>query len=124
MLPWGDSTLVRNAVKIAEQAQVSTIIVVTGNQAEQVSEQVAGTSARVVLNPTWASGRASSVRAGIEALEGRGAAAIFINADQPFLTPAVIDTVLERYMTTCAPIVVPTYEGEMGSPVFFAREFV
>src|SRR4029077_16056278 len=75
-LPWGDSTLVRHTVETAQRAQLSEIIVVTGNRADEVRGQVAGTRARVVINPDWASGRASSVRVGVNAVSERSAAAL------------------------------------------------
>lgn len=61
------------------------------------------------------------MRAGIRALDDKMAAALFINADQPFLTPQVIDTILDAFFETGAPIVVPVYAGKTGSPVLFAR---
>jgi molybdenum cofactor cytidylyltransferase len=121
LLPWADTTLVRNAVNIAEQAHLADLVVVTGNQAEQVEKQVKGSSARVIHNPAWAAGRASSVRAAVRALGPEIAAAIFINADQPFLTSQVLGTIVDRFAAEQAPIVVPTYDGKMGSPVLFAR---
>lgn len=141
LLPWGDATLVRHAVEIARASQVSEIIVVTGNRADEVERELeelrqaseikkgairdarsAVRALRVVFNPEWATGRASSVRAGIRALDEKSTAAIFINADQPFLTAQVIDQLLERYSATLAPIVAPTFDGQLGSPVLFARE--
>jgi molybdenum cofactor cytidylyltransferase len=121
LLRWGEGTLVQNAVQIAARAGVSEIIVVTGNRADAVTNALEGMPARIVRNPDWASGRASSVRAGIQALSAKTAAAVFINADQPFLTPQVIDALLARYAATRAPIVAPTFEGQTGSPVLFAR---
>lgn len=122
LLPWGDSTLVANAVRVAEESHVSEIVVVTGNRAIEVQAQLAGKRVRVVENPDWQTGRASSVGVGITAVAENTSGAIFINADQPFLTPKVIDTILNTFFETRAPIVVPTYEGKTSSPVLFARE--
>lgn len=122
LLPWGDGTLVQNAVRVAQRARVSQVIVVTGSRADDVTGALQGANARIVFNPEWASGRASSVRTGILALPGNIAAAFFINADQPFLTFGLLDQIAARYASTLAPIVVPTFEGQSGSPVLFARE--
>lgn len=122
LLRWGDTTVVGNAVRVVAQARVNEMIVVTGNHADQVRAEISGTNARVVYNSDWASGRASSVRVGIGGVHANSSAAIFINADQPFLTARVIDTILEKFFETRAPIVVPTYDGKTGSPVLFARE--
>ena len=121
LLAWGDGTLVQNAVRVAERARADEIIVVTGNRADEVARVLHNTSAHIVHNPDWASGRASSVRAGIAALRADSTAAIFINADQPFLTTALLDQIRARYASTRAPIVVPVFDGQAGSPVLFAR---
>lgn len=121
LLPWGDRTLAQNAIALTARAQVADIVVVTGNRADEVTRALGDTPARVVFNPDWASGRASSVRAGIAALRANCAAAIFINADQPFLTADLIDQIIARYASTRAPIVAPTFDGQIGSPVLFAR---
>jgi molybdenum cofactor cytidylyltransferase len=122
LLPWGDETLVQNAVRVAQRARVAEIIVVTGNRADDVTRALGETNARLVFNPEWASGRASSVRAGILALRENTAAAIFINADQPFLTAVMLDEIIARYASARAPVIVPTFDGQPGSPVLFARE--
>lgn len=123
LLPWGDTTFVGNAVRVARQSRVSEIVVVTGNRAPEVTMELqAATDVRIVHNPDWATGRASSVRVGIRALAQNVAGAIFINADQPFLTAQVIDAILARFAETRAPVIVPTYQGAAGSPVLFARE--
>jgi molybdenum cofactor cytidylyltransferase len=124
LLPWGDSTLVRHTVEVVRRAQVAEIVVVVGRQAEEVRRELREMEGiRIVENPRWSEGRASSVRAGIEAVRANSAAAIFVNADQPFLTTQVIDAILQRYFQTLAPVVVPVYEGQTGSPVLFARRF-
>ncbi len=122
LLPWGDTTFVGNAVQVAQQSQAAQVVVVTGSRADEVERELRNTGVKLVHNPAWESGRASSVRAGISAIDSKSAAAIFINADQPFLTAQVIDALLERYFETRVPIVMPTFHGEPGSPVLFARE--
>ena len=108
---------------IAQRADVSDIVVVTGNRREQVQDELHSIEhIRIAHNPAWVSGRASSVRTGIQALHEKTAAAIFINADQPFLTSQVINTIIETFHHTNAPIVVPTYDGKTGSPVLVSRE--
>ena len=121
LLPWAGTTLVRHTVLVAQHAEVSEVLVVVGQRAAEVRAQVEGTGARVIENQAWAEGRSTSVRAGLQALGPEIAAAIFVNADQPFLTPAVVDALLQRYFHTLAPIVVPRYEGQAGSPVLFDR---
>lgn len=123
LLPWGNSTLVRHTVEVVQRAQLAQIIVVTGNRAEQVAGALDGTDVEIVFNPDWPSGRASSVRAGLRAVSPKSAAALFINADQPFLTVELIDRIVSKFASSLAPIVVPLYKGKRGSPVLFARKY-
>ena len=101
---------------------MTDVIVVVGEQAAQVKKELEPLDGiRIVENADWRKGRSTSVRAGIAAVGENFAAAIFINADQPFLTPQLIDAIILRHAQTLAPIVAPTYDGKTGSPVLFAR---
>ncbi|MGB8643793.1 MAG: selenium cofactor biosynthesis protein YqeC [Anaerolineae bacterium] len=122
LLPWGDSTLVRHTVEMARRAEVAETVVVVGRRGDEVRRQVEGRGARVVENAAWAEGRSTSVRAGLDALAPEMEAALFVNADQPFLTSEVIDMILQHYFQTQAPIVAPVYDGQTGSPVLFDRK--
>lgn len=126
LLPWGDSTLVRHTVDVVSRSQVSEICVVVGNQAENVIKDLGSESPstvrRIVDNPDWEQGRSTSVRAGLMDIRPEIAAALFVNADQPFLTANAVDTILDRYFQTLSPIVIPVYEGTDGSPALFGRE--
>lgn len=122
LLPWGRSTLVGHTLDVVRQSQVSEVVLVVGRDAEAVVGETRGTSVKIVHNPDWQEGRSTSVKAGTLAVRPRAAAAIFVNADQPFLTGQVIDKVLQRYFQTLAPIVVPVYGGRAGSPVLFASD--
>jgi molybdenum cofactor cytidylyltransferase len=76
---------------------------------------------KIIINPGWQEGHASSIRAALDALPSQIDAAIFINADQPLLTSTVINKIIQRYRTTDASIIVPTYAGKRSNPVLFRR---
>jgi molybdenum cofactor cytidylyltransferase len=42
-------------------------------------------------------------------------------ADQPALTPELLNTLAKRYRATGAAIVLPVYQGRRGNPVLFDR---
>jgi molybdenum cofactor cytidylyltransferase len=127
LLPWGDTTLVGRAVRVALAAKgVTQVIVVVGCQAERV-----GAAAReaaegrgpieVVVNPAWRDGQSTSVRIGLSAVHVRTGAAIFLLADQPEVPAYVLELLIEQHRRTHPPIVVPTYQGRRGNPVLFDR---
>src|SRR5699024_9302798 len=59
------------------------VLVVVGAQAEQVSAVVTGAGAEVVVNADWASGLASSFRAGVAALPEDAGRVVVLLVDQP-----------------------------------------
>jgi molybdenum cofactor cytidylyltransferase len=48
-------------------------------------------------------------------------AALFPLADQPGVTSAVIDALIERHRSTLAPVIWPEHGGRRGNPVLFDR---
>lgn len=121
LLTWHGRTLVENAISIATQSSANETIVVLGSRAEQIRPLLRGLPVRVVLNPDWEEGHSTSVRAGLKAMGPQYDAAIFINADQPRLTPDIVNSIIQRYRETDASIVAPLYDGKRGSPVLFRR---
>lgn len=121
LLPWRGKTLLEHAIALAQQSRADETLVVLGAHAETLRPCVDKTGARSIVNADWASGQASSIRAGVNALAPDIDAAIFVNADQPFLTAAVIDALIARYRATRAPIIASMFAGRRGNPVLFAR---
>jgi molybdenum cofactor cytidylyltransferase len=121
LLPWMDTTLVGHSARIALEAGLDPVIVVTGFEAERVEKALAGLPAKLVFNPDFAAGQSSSLRKGIEALPPRTGAALMLLADQPFVTSGMIQTIVRAHRCTFAPICVPVFEERRGNPVLFDR---
>ena len=121
LLSWRGKTLIENAAELATQSHAHATIVVLGAHADVIRPLLEKTRARLVFNPQWEGGHSTSIRAGLNALAPEIAAAVFINADQPFLTRAVIDALIQRYRETDAPIIASIFAGKRGSPVLFDR---
>src|SRR5262249_55883373 len=115
-------TLVRRAVGRASNAGVDPLIVVLGHEAERVQQALEGIRYRSVLNPEYARGVNSSLRAGIRALsETEARAAVVVLADMPFVTTAMITTLVEKYRRGEAPLVISDYDGVNAPPVLYDR---
>ena len=75
LLPWRGSTMLGWVVNQAGRSTgLDEVVVVLGRAADQVREQVDFGAARVVENPVFTEGCASSYRAGIAALDSQSAA--------------------------------------------------
>lgn len=111
--------LARRTVQAYVDAGLDEVIVVTGYQAVQMEEALAGLPLRLVHNPRFPEGQSSSLRAGVEALTTSTAAAIIGVADQPYLPTSVIDEMVLLYRTSSCILIVPRYAGQRGNPVLF-----
>jgi molybdenum cofactor cytidylyltransferase len=134
LLPWGDGgTLLTHALDVALASRVRPVLVVLGCRAEDCRAVLGdpltspGQSSpyhavTVVVNPDWAEGQSTSVRAGLAALPENVGAVVFHLADLPDVTPAVIEALIARHEVTLAPVVWPEYEGQRGNPVLLDRD--
>jgi molybdenum cofactor cytidylyltransferase len=115
-------TLVRRVVGRASKAGFDPLIVVLGHEADRVQRALEGLSYRPVFNPEYARGVNSSLRAGIQAVsETQARAAVVVLADMPFVTTAMIETLIEKYRRSEAPLVISDYNGVNAPPMLYDR---
>ena len=113
-------TLVRRAVDTALGAEGGPVVVVLGAHETAIRAELAGLPVRLVLNPAWSEGMASSIRTGIEAVQG-AAAVVFMLCDQPLLTSSNLQALVLRHRETGSRIVASEYGGGLGVPALFDR---
>lgn len=136
LLTWQGEPFIRKVVQSAGQAGLWPIVVVTGAHAEGVEKALEGLPVQIARNEAWRSGQSTSIRLGVETLASRGGptfrlpisekrevgAAIFLLADQPQVSPTVLQALRERHAETLAPIVAPLVRGQRANPVLFDRQ--
>jgi molybdenum cofactor cytidylyltransferase len=116
VLPWDGVTLIEWQMAQMLAAGVDDVIAVLGHEARQIDEIVRRTPARVVINERYREGRASSVRAGAEAIADDTDAVIILSVDQP--RPAWISRrVIDAWRQTAAILVIPAFNGRRGHPI-------
>jgi molybdenum cofactor cytidylyltransferase len=122
LLPYAGTTLLGWVVSQAQQALgLDEVVVVLGRSADEIRARVDFGDAKVVENPVFTEGCASSYRAGITAIDSRSEAIMIILGDQPGITPEIIDTLAGEWRESNAPIALCSYEGRKGHPMIFAR---
>ncbi len=100
------------------------VIVVTGNAAAEVAQALAGRDVVLAHNPDYATGLASSIRTGIDALSEGTDAALIVLGDMPLVRPEVLDRLIEAFDGEAGrEIVVPAHRGARGNPVLFGARF-
>jgi molybdenum cofactor cytidylyltransferase len=119
LLPWKGQPLVRHVVQVAAQADLSPLIVVTGESNAEVQAALDGLDVSLIHNPTWQAGQSTSVRAGLQAIPRHVGAAAFLLCDQPGVTANLLRALVETHSHSLAPIVAPLADGQRGNPLLF-----
>ena len=117
--------LLLRVVSAALTAPVWPVIVVLGANAEQIRPTLARLPVLAVENEAWAEGMASSVRAGINALQQFSRAmdaVIMALCDQPAFSASVVERLIATQRGTGRSIVASRYSGRQGAPALFLRE--
>jgi len=121
LLPYQGATLLEWVVGQAQKAEaIDEVIVVLGRAAEEVRRRVDFGGAKVVDNPVFGDGCASSYRAGIGAIDPRSDAIMILLGDQPGVGPEIIARVAEVFRQGSHQIVLAGYQGRKGHPMLFA----
>ncbi len=121
ILPWAGTNLVAHCTRVAIDAGLDPVIAVIGYDADSVAKALADLPVQMVFNPEFAEGQSTSLRRGVEALPSRTGAALFLLADQPFVTKAMLKMILWAHRRTLAPACVPVFNGRRGNPILFDR---
>lgn len=122
LLPLDARPLVCRVVDAAVASAAAPVVVVVGYEAERVRAAVAERPVTVVTNDRYAEGMSTSLKTGIAALDDGVPAALFLLGDQPFVTAALLDRLIERYVETRSPIVRPEVDGRPATPVLMSAE--
>jgi 4-nitrophenyl phosphatase len=121
LLEWDGRPLVAHVADTAWATGLNPLVVVLGAAAERVAPALEGRPLQVLRNYRWEEGVSTSLNVGLAALPPSVEAAIFLQVDQPLITPRFLRALVTRWRESGADIVVPAWEGQRGSPVLFAR---
>jgi molybdenum cofactor cytidylyltransferase len=115
-------TLVRRAVDAARDSRCESVTVVVGAERDRVAAELAGSGASVVENAAWREGLSSSIAAGVRAAASRSPDAFLILvADQPHVSGAVLDRLLDLYDGSPGGKAACRYAGSAGVPAVFGH---
>lgn len=120
LLPLGGRSVIWWSARHALDAGLTDVLVVIGSEAEAVRDALGSLPVGIVENPAFATGQASSLRAGIAALPVGTGAAVMLLGDQPGVEPAAIEAVVARWRETGAPAAMAEYRDRHSHPVLLA----
>lgn len=121
LLRLGGRTLLAHVLAAAEASRCETVLVVAGPNAAEVRREAEPFGARVVENPRYAEGMATSLAAGIAALPPACEGAVILLGDQPRVGAAAIDRLIAAHRETGKAMVLSRYGDVVGAPALFSR---
>lgn len=121
----GNETLLKRAIRLSNEAGASPVLAVLGANFDIISASVPFNDAVRVFNRHWEQGIASSIHAGLHALDEHAhsaAAVLLLSCDQPRLTAAHLLAIMNASAAQPVPsIAASKYAGVLGVPAVFPR---
>jgi molybdenum cofactor cytidylyltransferase len=117
LAPLNGRPLLQHVIDAANASCLEDIVLVVGADAEDLLAHVEVGRTRGIRNPHPALGLASSLQAGLRALDGRLHAALILLGDMPGVTANLIGDLVARGKETRATAVVSVWRGQRSPPV-------
>ncbi len=119
ILPIENQPMVWRVANAACNSRLDSVTLVTGAECEAIAAATQGLPLTLIHNENWASGQATSLIAGIKNLSDNTQAVMFLLADQPLVTPSLINTLIDVYHHSCRSIICSQYAEQNCTPVLF-----
>ncbi len=118
LLPLDGETFLSHLLGQISASRVAKTVVVLGHRPEVVLEALPHIEPIAVINTNYGLGQLSSLHVGLDTV-GETDAILMCLADHPFISTAVIDSLIDAYEQSGRPIIVPTHGGRRGHPTLF-----
>jgi CTP:molybdopterin cytidylyltransferase MocA len=116
--------MLRTVTERVLASRVSSVTVVTGHQAAEVENALAGLKVKFVRNPDFFAGLASSVKAGIAAVPANADGVVVCLGDMPRIDARLVDRLIEAFAPDRGHLIaVPVSDSRRGNPVLWSRRF-
>lgn len=125
LLPIGGVSFIERIVHGFRATKVGKIVIVLGHRAAELQKEIVQLPVAIVVNQDYAKGQLSSLNVAIRSLETEKSTedvdGILVHlVDHPFVSPALVDQMIDRFYASNKLIIVPRYKGRRGHPVIFS----
>lgn len=124
LLTYGGKTLLQRVAEQALGATTAPVVVVTGAGHDLVQQTLQHQAAYFVHNEQWQEGMGVSIRTGvgkITEIDKALDAVIILVCDQPFITTALLQQMMQQQSETGKGLVACAYSNTIGTPVLFSK---
>lgn len=120
------SALVRRTVESLQASNATSVTVVTGHEADDVTATLADMAGlSVVHNPAHIGGLSTSLKAGLAGLPETFDGVIVCLGDMPLVTPDMLNALIRAFdPVEGRSICVPVFGRKRGNPILWSRAFI
>ncbi len=123
LMPFGQSTIVGQAIDNLLSSVVDEVIVVVGYRAKEAIKTLVTKPIRLVTNPGYEQGMSTSIIAGLNIVDSQAQAVMLALGDQPLVNSQTINKLVKGFYNHDKGIAVPTCQGRRGHPIIFAIKY-
>jgi molybdenum cofactor cytidylyltransferase len=121
--------LIVHAAQTALATACCPVIAVLGADAARfeplvsnLKSEISNLKFQIVTNPDWSLGMGTSIRTGMQALQGSSVDAVMILlCDQPLITANHLNQMTEAFFASGKTMCAARYAGALGTPAIFSR---
>jgi molybdenum cofactor cytidylyltransferase len=122
MLDFYGKTFLEHVVDEASQSRLTEVGVVLGHNAEQVQSQFPKLKGKWIVNLEYERGQLSSIQCGLTFFKNYTLDGVMLFLiDHPFISPTLINELINNFDESRNPIVIPSYGHRRGHPVIFSK---
>ncbi|MCX5823442.1 MAG: molybdenum cofactor cytidylyltransferase [Deltaproteobacteria bacterium] len=126
LLEWQGKTLLQHVLESLINSNADEIILVLGHETDRIRKSLPALQIKIVINPDYKQGMASSLRQGLLAMDPRSEAFLVLLADQPGIGPEIMNRMIREFQRADPRrgIVRPVYRGLRGHPVLIGVRYL
>ena len=123
LLQFNGKTMIENVIDNVAESHTNSILVVLGAWREDLIELVGKYDVKHCYNEKYREGMLSSVQCGFKNLPADTEAVLVFQGDQPFISPSVINGVINAYRSSDRGIIIPVCKGKRGHPILLDGKY-
>ncbi|MDP2209880.1 MAG: nucleotidyltransferase family protein [Bacteroidota bacterium] len=113
-------TFLEHLVATLRNAGLHEISVVLGHDSDKIITQLPDLNVSFIINENYQKGQLSSIQAAIRSVPKDCDAIMICPIDRPLISTELIKKLIEAYMKTKPPIVIPIFDAKRGHPIIFS----
>jgi molybdenum cofactor cytidylyltransferase len=117
LLPYNNSTMIETVIDNVLRSSINKVMVVLGSDIDEITRTIGKRPVEICINHEPEKGMLSSVMCGFKSIPEDANAALVYLGDQPNISPAITNMILQAYNEDLHGIVIPVHNHRRGHPL-------